>query len=88
MATSITHVVFAQKVFERFFSDKDKLEFFIGTLFPDIRHLGVIARERTHFHNLTIEEIQRKSSFMAGVMFHSLLDEVREAYITYPQSLN
>lgn len=77
MAAEATHLVLAEKVFEKYFPGKDKREFFVGTVFPDIRYLGVIAREKTHFECLTLGDIQKEeSSFLAGFKFHSLVDEV------------
>jgi hypothetical protein len=82
MATSVTHIVLTAKIYDKLFSDKNKKEFFVGTLFPDIRYLKVIARNKTHFFDLTISAIQAEDSFLAGVKFHSLLDVTREKFIT------
>lgn len=81
MAAPITHVVLSEKVFDKYFSDKDLRKFIVGTSFPDIRYLGVIDRSKTHFSSPKLTEIQKEESFMAGMMFHSFVDEVREAYL-------
>ncbi len=77
MATPITHVVLTDKIYNKFFSDKNKKEFFIGTLLPDIRYLKVIERNKTHFENLAISDLKDDDSFLSGMKFHSILDKTR-----------
>ena len=93
MAGPITHVVLSLKVFDKFFGGKDVQKFIVGTSFPDIRYLGVIERDKSHFENITLHEILTLDSFYAGLKFHSLVDKVREAYMVkndyyslFPQS--
>lgn len=81
MATPITHIVLTEKIFDRFFKDKLRKDFFIGTLFSDIRYLKVIDRNKTHYGNLTLNDLKKDDSFLAGVKFHSILDAAREKYI-------
>lgn len=81
MAAPITHIVLAEKVFNIDFSGKDKKEFYVGTSFPDIRYLGVIDRNKTHFEETSIEDILSSDSFLAGMKFHSLVDRVRENFM-------
>ncbi len=95
MATPITHIVLANKLYDRFFADKDKQNFLIGTSFPDIRYLGSIDRGQTHLDVTNIKEIINDDAFMAGVKLHSYIDQSREEFITnrgiydlYPPSGN
>lgn len=81
MAAPITHIVLTVKVYDRYFQDKDKQEFIAGTSLPDIRYLGAIERDKSHYENVTLKEIQMLDSFNAGLKFHSLVDEVREKYM-------
>ena len=81
MAFPITHIVFTEKVFNKLFSDKDLKKFIIGTSFPDIRYLGTIDREKTHFHDSGIEDVLRVESFLGGIKFHAIVDRVREDFI-------
>lgn len=81
MAAPITHVVLTAKVYDKLFKDKQRSDFFIGTLFPDIRYLNVIDRQKTHYDGLDINLIKGENSFLAGLKFHSLLDLVREDFI-------
>jgi hypothetical protein len=81
MATPITHVVLAAKIFDNIFKDKIKKDFFIGSLFPDIRYLKVIDRDKSHFENLKLKDLKNDDSFMAGVKFHSIVDIARGKFI-------
>ncbi|HAI22538.1 TPA: hypothetical protein DCP77_00510 [Candidatus Collierbacteria bacterium] len=81
MAAPITHIVLAEKVFNKYFPDRDKKQFYVGTSFPDIRYFGGIDREKTHFSGLTLKEFVNDDSFIAGVKFHSLVDILREKYM-------
>jgi hypothetical protein len=82
MAAPITHIVLANKVFDKFFPDKNRKDFFIGTVFPDIRYLGCIKREETHLPQIGLKEIQEdKNSFMSGFKFHSLVDIINKNFI-------
>lgn len=81
MAAPITHIVLADKVFDLYFKKQEKNLFYIGTSFPDIRYLGVIDREQTHFQDGTLETLQTLPSFEAGLKFHSLVDLVRENFM-------
>ena len=82
MAAPITHIVLTQKIFNKFFKDKIRKDFFIGSCFPDIRYLKVIDRGKTHFEHTALNGLKQDNSFSAGVKFHSILDVVREKFIT------
>ena len=81
MAAPITHIVLTDIIFDKFFSDKDKDNFYIGTSFPDIRYLGVIDRQKTHFNDVNIEYLKSLPSFEAGLKLHSLVDKVRDDFV-------
>lgn len=82
MAGAITHIVIAEKLHDKYFSDKDKRLFFLGSVFPDIRYWGVIDRDKTHFYGLSFGTVLAESdSFLAGMKFHSIVDEVREEFM-------
>lgn len=80
MPAPITHVVLANKVFDKYFSDKDRKDFFIGTSFPDIRYYDNLDREKTHQGGLSLEEMGREGSFLAGMHFHAFVDEKWENF--------
>jgi hypothetical protein len=52
MAAPITHIALAEKLYGQYFSDKNKQDFFVGTSLADIRYLGTIERDKTHFKNI------------------------------------
>jgi hypothetical protein len=81
MSAPITHVVLASKVFDKYFPGLNRKEFMVGTIVPDIRYIGAIDRDKTHFENVTLKEVQKLDSFNAGLKFHSLVDKVRKAYV-------
>src|SRR3989339_889841 len=83
MPSPITHIVLAEKVFEKHFSQKNKPEFFIGTSFPDIRYFDNLDREKTHLPGLSLAEIKKEDSFMAGLKLHSLVDDVHNNFFAF-----
>jgi len=75
MAAPITHIALTDKVFNKYFKDKDKPLFCVGTVFPDIRYLAEIEREKTHLRISSLAEVEKeKNSFLAGVKFHDFVD--------------
>lgn len=76
-----THILVAEKVFDRYFSHLNMTAFIVGTSFPDIRYPARIDRDITHFPPFALSSIQAQESFQAGVLFHSLVDSIWNAYI-------
>lgn len=81
MAAPVTHIVLTDKLFEKYFHGKDKKDFYVGTSFPDIRYMGIIDREKTHFSKKTLGILQSLPPFEAGLKLHSLVDKVREEFM-------
>jgi len=83
MAAPISHVFLAIQVLSGPLAHKfNEQEFIIGTSFPDIRYLRCIERGETHFSGVTLQDVANEPcSFKAGMLFHSLVDEVREHYM-------
>jgi len=81
MASQVTHIVCAEKVYQKHFSDKNRREFFIGTMFPDVRYIAGIDRQITHLPVESINEIKRENAFVAGMKFHAILDIRRIKYL-------
>ena len=81
MASQITHVLYGKKIFERH-PGLSWPDFLIGTLFPDIRYLAKIDRNKLHKFNTSEEMIPKDSSFKAGMYVHWLGDEKREKFIS------
>jgi hypothetical protein len=76
-----THILVAEKIFDRYFADLDRKAFILGTCFPDIRYPAGIERERTHIKNIPLETIQQEPSFRAGLLFHTYVDNLWNAHI-------
>jgi len=82
MAAPITHIVLAKKLHKTHFSDKNLNQFIVGTLFPDIRYLGVIQRQKTHYEEMSLDDIAAETdAFTAGAKFHSLVDLKRAHFV-------
>ncbi len=84
-AGPVTHVILAQKwldTCEKQYTPADRKNFIIGTLFPDVRYLADLPREKTHAAHITLEQIgSETNAFTAGSLFHSWVDNVREYYL-------
>lgn len=81
MATPITHLVMANKLYDKYFSSRDKAKFFVATVLPDIRYLVKIDRDITHIKNGSFKEILNKESFDSGWWLHSFVDEQRHKFM-------
>lgn len=82
MASQITHVVYGQHILDQFLDRGKNInlrDYFIGTLFPDIRFLGTISREKTHVVPPPLKALSsEKTSFYKGFYAHLLSDIERE----------
>jgi len=81
MASQITHIAYANVVRKKFLADRHigEAEFYVGNVFPDIRYLGEISREKTHPDNPTVEKLLKiNDSFELGAYCHVLIDHERE----------
>lgn len=92
MAGPISHIIYAQKYFEKNPSTIDKDEFILGCVFPDIRRVSEnIQRNDTHLPTEILKNSQAKitpdsinldftglTSFQAGWKFHIYCDMKRE----------
>lgn len=83
MAAPIAHIFLALELLSDPLAEKnfDEKEFILGTSFPDIRYLNITDRDKTHYKKVTFKEvIDESNSFKAGIMLHSLVDNIREKY--------
>jgi hypothetical protein len=80
MPAPITHIVLAEKIFEKYFAGMNREEFLLGTSFPDIRRMGNFERGKTHLQKICFADLQDESSFMAGFKLHSLVDKTMDRY--------
>lgn len=83
-AGPIGHLYFTDKLFAVLPKERsvNKNLFIVGTLYPDIRYLGVLERDNTHFSTMTLDDVmQDESPFNAGLKFHSWVDIERERFV-------
>jgi len=83
MAAEITHILFTDKLYLKYFSDKNKAEFYIGSCLPDIRYLEPhLNRHNTHFEIENIYDVIREENcLLAGIKFHCLTDISRKNFL-------
>jgi hypothetical protein len=82
MAGSITHIVLAEQMLQRYEKNAQKKAFILGNLFPDIRYLGDIERTKTHQEGVSFADVLSESNaFTSGMLFHSFVDEKRERIV-------
>ena len=81
MAAPIGHVYLALKLLAGPLQDIDEQAFILGASFPDIRYAARVPREYTHKSQVTwCDVINEPDAFDAGVLFHVLVDNMREKY--------
>lgn len=83
-AGPVFHIYMAERLFERFpqYCEGEKKRFVLGTLYPDIRYIAGIERSATHFKEVSIDEVLKAPTpFLAGMKFHSWVDNVRDEYV-------
>ncbi|EKE01296.1 MAG: hypothetical protein ACD_21C00169G0003 [uncultured bacterium] len=83
-AGPVTHAYLAQKWInsQEHFNKQETDSFIRGTLFPDIRYLGILTRKATHYKGITLKALLRdKSPFSRGKKLHSFIDEKREELV-------
>ncbi len=81
MAGEIGHVVYAARLLTYLGNQVQDPAYWIGTLFPDIRHLGVVSRHHTHVSNVSLSALASDNDFMTGMRVHSWVDSTREHYL-------
>lgn len=82
MAGEIGHVVYAARVLT-FLGDKvEEPTYWVGTLFPDIRHLGLVTRHFTHPEGVSLSSLVGKNDFMTGMRVHAWIDSTREKFFS------
>lgn len=81
MAAPIGHIYLALKVLAGPLQGIDAQAFLVGTMLPDIRYWAHMPREYTHKKTVSINDVLREpDAFKAGILFHSLVDNVRDDF--------
>lgn len=82
MASQISHIVIADKLFDKYFAKLDRRAFYVGTVFPDIRYLGEVERTVTHGGKvLFTDALTETNAFEAGMILHRSFDLARERFL-------
>lgn len=81
MAGEIGHVVYAARLLTYLGETIQDPSYWLGTLFPDIRHLGVVSRHRTHPADVTLKTLSGKTDFLTGMRVHAWIDATREHFL-------
>lgn len=85
MPTLTAHVAHAQDWLRRH-PDTDEAAFIRGTVFPDIRYLGVIKRALSHTSGLTLADVAAApTAWEAGRRFHCWLDDAWATQVATPE---
>lgn len=82
MAGEIGHVVYAARVRTYLGEKVSGHLYWIGTLFPDIRHQGIISRHRTHAAGVTLQTLTGATDFATGMRVHSWVDSTRQRFLS------
>lgn len=81
MAAPLTHLILADKIYQKHFVGRNRELYLLGTSFPDIRYLGTIDRSKTHFLVSSIEDCIDEDDFICGMKIHSLVDIYRNQFM-------
>jgi hypothetical protein len=80
MAGEVGHVVYAARLLTWLGDAVKHPSYWAGTLFPDIRHLGVTSRRRTHPANVSLQSLPGHNDFLTGMRVHAWVDAIREQF--------
>lgn len=81
MAGEVGHVVYAARMLTYLDDKVSDSSYWAGTLFPDIRHLGVISRHSTHPSDISLKSLEGKNDFHTGMRVHTWIDATREKFL-------
>lgn len=82
MAGEIGHVIYAARILTHLQDKVKDPSYWAGTLFPDIRHLGVVSRRRTHISDVTLSSLIGQNDFHTGMRVHAWIDSTREKFLS------
>lgn len=80
MAGEAAHVVYGARVLTYLGNKVSDARYWVGTLFPDIRHLGLVSRHRTHPEHVGLTTLTGQNDFETGMRAHAWVDATRETY--------
>lgn len=80
MAGEVGHVVYAARLLTHLGDRVQDPLYWVGTLFPDIRHLGIVSRQRTHPSGVSLASLVGATDFHTGLRVHAWVDATREKF--------
>lgn len=80
MAGEVGHVVYAARLLTHLGDKVSGASYWLGTLFPDIRHLGLVSRQRTHPKEVSLATVVGQTDFHTGMRVHAWIDHTRENF--------
>lgn len=86
MASEISHVVYAARLLTYLGARVKDPSYWAGTLFPNIRHIGVPSRHFTHAANVGLTSLVGKNDFLTGMRVHAWVDATQGHYLDREQS--
>jgi hypothetical protein len=81
MAGEVSHVIYAARALNYIDGAAPAPLFWAGTLFPDIMHLDVASRRRTHLEGVSLESLLGSGDFETGMRVHAWVDQTREQFL-------
>lgn len=81
MAGEVGHVVYAARLLTYLDKGSGTPKYWAGTLFPDIRHLGVVSRHRTHPAGIGLHSVAGQDDFQTGLRVHAWVDATRQKFL-------
>ncbi len=81
MAGEVAHIVYAARVRVHLKDQVKNHLYWIGTLFPDIRHLGIVSRHRTHAATVALNTLVGQDDFETGTRVHAWVDATRQRFL-------
>lgn len=80
MPSLLSHLAYAQRLADKY-PVEDMAAYLRGTIFPDIRYLGVIDRANSHRTGVILEEVMaEQNSWKRGFLLHCWLDSIWTGY--------
>lgn len=80
MPGEIGHVVYAARVLTNLSGAVHDQSYWLGALFPNVRHAGALARHPLHAGNISLYSLVGANDFETGMRVHAWLDATHDAF--------
>lgn len=74
MPSEISHVVYAARLLTNLGDSVKEPSYWLGTVFPNIRHLNVVSRYPLHVDKVTLYSLVSNTDFVTGMRVHAWID--------------